>query len=95
MPYTPAIDLDSISAIDVHVHVEQDDHGCLSLDDELMEASARYFKSSDNRTPTVDDLAERYRRTGMAAVVFTIDARTNLGREPLSSEEIAARSPVL
>ncbi len=92
MPYTPAIDLDHVSAIDMHVHVEQDDHGCLSLDDELMEASARYFRSTDNRTPTVDDLAERYRRTGMAAVVFTIDARTNLGREPLSSEEIAARA---
>ncbi|GAB1515231.1 amidohydrolase family protein [Actinophytocola sp. KF-1] len=89
MSYTPAIDLDAVRAIDVHVHVEQDAHGCLSLDDELMAASARYFRSADNRTPTVEDLAERYRRTGMAAVVFTVDARTNLGRAPLSSEEIA------
>ena len=87
--YTPAIDLAAVSAIDVHVHVEQDAHGCLSLDEELMAASARYFRSSDNRTPTVEDLAARYRGTGMAAVVFTVDARTNLGREPLSSEEIA------
>ncbi|MCH1865513.1 amidohydrolase family protein [Nocardioides sp. CFH 31398] len=86
------MDLDAVSAIDVHVHVEQDHDGCLSLDDELMEASAKYFRSSDNRTPTVEDLAERYRRSGMAAVVFTIDARTNLGREPLSSEDIAARA---
>ncbi|MFD4637121.1 amidohydrolase family protein [Lentzea sp. NPDC058436] len=88
--YRSEVDIELVRAIDMHVHVEQDAHGCLSLDDELMEASARYFRSSDNRTPTVADLAERYRRTGMAAVVFTIDARTNLGREPLSSEEIAA-----
>lgn len=91
MTYAPAIDLDAISALDVHVHVEQDEHGYLSLDPELMEASARYFRSSDNRTPTVAHLAERYRRTAMAAVVFTVDARTNLGRPPLSSEAIAAR----
>src|SRR4051812_29724414 len=91
MAYAPDIDLDAVTAIDVHVHVEQDAHGELSLDQELMDASARYFRSSDNRTPTVEDLAERYRRQGMAAVVFTVDARTNLGREPLSSEDIAAR----
>lgn len=89
--YEPAIDLDAVSAIDVHVHVECDDHGHLSLDDELMNASAAYFKSADNRTPTVDFLAERYRASGMAAVVFTVDAQTNLGRPPVSSEEIAAR----
>lgn len=89
--YEPAIDLEAIEAIDVHVHVESDEHGHLSLDDELMEASAAYFRSADNRTPTVDFLAQRYRRAGMAAVVFTVDARTSLGREPISSEDIAAR----
>jgi uncharacterized protein len=89
MTYVPAVDPGAVSAIDVHVHVEKDGHGCLSLDDELMAASARYFRSSDNRTPTVEDLATRYRSAGMAAVVFTVDAQTNLGRPPLSSEEIA------
>ena len=67
-PYVPRIDLDAISAIDVHVHVESDEHGHLSLDQELMDASAAYFKSSENRTPTVADLASRYRGAGMAAV---------------------------
>jgi predicted TIM-barrel fold metal-dependent hydrolase len=57
-----------------------------------MDASAAYFRSSDNRTPTVEDLAERYRRTNMAAVVFTIDASTALGHPALSSEEIAERA---
>ncbi len=92
MRYEPKIDLEAISAIDVHVHVEQDGKGHLSLDQELMEASAAHFKASDNRTPTVDDLAERYRSAGMAAVVFTVDAGTATGHPPLSSEAIAERA---
>jgi predicted TIM-barrel fold metal-dependent hydrolase len=87
--YEPRIDPDALTAIDIHVHVEQDRHGHLSLDDELMAASARYFRSSDNRTPTVADLARRYRARNMAAVVFTVDAATALGHPALSSEEIA------
>ncbi|SDN99244.1 hypothetical protein SAMN05660199_01061 [Klenkia soli] len=89
--YRPAIDPDAISALDVHVHVEQDDAGCLSLSQDLMDASAAYFRSSDNRVPTVEDLAARYRAAGMAAVVFTIDAATATGHPALSSEDIAAR----
>ncbi|WP_281380906.1 amidohydrolase family protein [Nocardioides panaciterrulae] len=84
------MDLDALSAIDMHVHVEQDGHGHLSLDQELMDASAAYFRATDNRTPTVADLAERYRAAGMAAVVFTVDAGTATGHRPLSSEDIAA-----
>jgi hypothetical protein len=90
--YEPHIDLEGLVALDVHVHVEQDDHGHLSLDDELMDASAAYFRSSDNRTPTVEDLADRYRRAGMAAVVFTVDAETNTGWPALSSADIASRA---
>ena len=90
--YTPRIDVESVKAIDVHVHVEQDDHGSLSLDQELMDASAAYFKGSENRTPTVADLAERYRAAGMAAVVFTVDATTGTGHPALSSEDIAAQA---
>jgi hypothetical protein len=33
-----ALDLESLVAIDVHVHVEQDLHGHLSMDDELLTA---------------------------------------------------------
>ena len=86
---SPRIDLDAITALDVHVHVESDGHGHLSLDEELMDASAAYFKGSENRTPTVADLAARYRDAGMAAVVFTVDATTATGHPALSSEEIA------
>jgi uncharacterized protein len=90
--YEPRIDPDALAAIDVHVHVEQDSHGHLSLDEELMAASARHFRASDNRTPTVADLAKRYRAANMAAVVFTVDATTATGHPAISSEQIAAEA---
>jgi uncharacterized protein len=90
--YRSRIDVASVRAIDVHVHVERDDRGRLSLDQELLDASAAYFTGSENRTPTVTDLAERYRGAGMAAVVFTVDATTNTGHPALSSEDIATRA---
>lgn len=87
--YEPAIDLDSVVAIDMHTHVEADQHGRFSLDDELMDASAAYFKADQMRTPTLDDIAAYYRERSMAAVVFTVDSSTATGHPALSSEEIA------
>ncbi|WP_399069895.1 amidohydrolase family protein [Streptomyces stackebrandtii] len=81
---------DDLTAIDFHVHVEQDAHGRLALDAELMDASAAYFRSGQDRTPTVERLAAYYRERRMAAVIFTVDAATGLGHPALSSEEIAA-----
>jgi uncharacterized protein len=79
---------DSLAAIDVHVHIESDGHGCFSLDDELMVASAKYFKSGDDRAPSLERIADIYRELNMAAVVFTIDSRTFTGHPALSSEDI-------
>ena len=90
--YEPRIDPDAITALDMHVHVERDEDGRLSLDPELMGASATYFKSSDNRTPTVVEIADRYRARQLAAVVFTVDAGTATGHPPLSSERIAEQA---
>ncbi|MBL7500852.1 amidohydrolase [Frankia sp. CNm7] len=90
--YTPRIDVERIVALDVHAHVECDAHGHLSLDQELMDASARYFRADHPRTPTIDQLADYYRERSMAAVVFTVDATTNLNRPALSSEEIAEKA---
>jgi predicted TIM-barrel fold metal-dependent hydrolase len=84
-----SLDLGSLRAIDVHVHVEKDEHGRLSVDDELMTASAAYFKASEGRTPSLADIAEYYRTRAIAAVVFAIDAFTATGHPPLSSAEIA------
>lgn len=83
-----SFDLDHLVAIDTHVHVEQDSKGCCALDQELLDASAAYFKGDDNRTPTVADLAEYYRQRRIGAVVFTVDATTAMGHPALSSEEI-------
>jgi hypothetical protein len=83
------MDTAALTAIDVHVHVEQDDHGRFSIDDELMTASAEYFRSHHDRTPTVSSIAEHYRARNIAAVVFTVDATAGSGHPALSSEEIA------
>ncbi|WP_436772563.1 4-hydroxyphenyl-beta-ketoacyl-CoA hydrolase [Yinghuangia sp. YIM S09857] len=83
------MDLTALDAIDMHVHVEQDGRGCLALDRELLDASAAYFKSGQDRTPTLERIAEHYRERRMAAVVFTVDATAATGHPALSSEEIA------
>ncbi len=89
MSPAPRMVLDDLVAIDMHTHVEADQHGHFSLDDELLDASAAYFKADAIRTPTVDQIAEHYRERSMAAVVFTVDSFTESGHEPLSSAEIA------
>ncbi len=86
--YEPAIDLEAITAIDVHVHVELDEHGHSSLPQDLNEAASAYFSSQDPH-PDIDGIAAYYRERNMAAVVFTVDSETNLGHPPISSAEIA------
>ncbi len=86
--YEPALDLEAIRAIDVHVHIELDGHGHASLPPDLAEAAAKYF-SSDIGQPDLDSVAAYYRERSMAAVVFTVDSETALGHTPISSEEIA------
>src|SRR5437764_12190213 len=89
---TTDLDLAALAAIDVHVHVESDGHGRRSLDDELLDASAKYFKAGNDRAPTVEQIADYYRPRQMAAVVFTVDATTATGHQALSSEEVADRA---
>jgi uncharacterized protein len=86
--YEPAIDLDAITAIDVHVHIEVDGHGNASLPRDLVDAASAYF-STDGPRPDLDSIADHYRERRMAAVVFTVDAQTQLRHPPLSSVEIA------
>lgn len=85
-----AIDLDAITAIDVHTHIHADDCGNLALDTELMTAAEAYFKTDTPPRPTVDELAARYRAARMAAVVFTVDAEAATGHPALPNEELAA-----
>ncbi|GAB2669348.1 4-hydroxyphenyl-beta-ketoacyl-CoA hydrolase [Saccharopolyspora gloriosae] len=87
--YEYGIDFDGITALDFHAHIEIDSHGNRSLDDDLMAASERYFKSGAERTPSLDAVAEHYRERGMAAVVFTVDCAAATGHPANSIEEIA------
>ncbi len=84
--------IDSLTAVDVHVHIESDGHGCYSLDDELLGASARYFRADHDRSPTLEQIAGLYRGLRMAAVVFTVDSGTFTGHPALSSEEICDKA---
>ena len=83
------LDIDSLVAIDVHVHVEQDAHGHLSLDPELVAAAEAYFRRAPEQ-PTVPEIAAYYRERKMAAVVFSVDSELASGHPALSNEEIAA-----
>ncbi len=87
--YEYGIDFDKIDAIDIHTHVEIDGCGHRSLDDELMAASEKYFKSGEERTPSIDAIADHYRSRNIAAVVFTVDAASASGHAANSVEEIA------
>ena len=83
MPWVPNLQIEPLTAIDVHVHIESDGHDHFSLDRELMDASAAYFKSGGDRTPTLERIADLYRGLNMAAVVFTVDASTATGASSL------------
>jgi uncharacterized protein len=82
------VNVDELTAIDVHTHAEISASGHTSLSPELEEAKARYFKAG-NPHPTIDELAAYYRERRIAAVVFTIDAETATGHPAIPSEEVA------
>jgi uncharacterized protein len=92
MPSVSSMNVEALNAVDVHVHIEADSHGHLSLDDELIAASARYFRADHDRTPSLEQIADLYRSLNMAAVVFTVDSSTATGHPAISSEEIAERA---
>ncbi|MDK6259376.1 amidohydrolase family protein [Corynebacterium frankenforstense] len=85
--YRSSVDFGSIDAIDMHVHLEVDSCGHKALPEDFFEASAKYFKTGE-RTPSIDAIAEIYRERNMAAVVFTIDARTQFDHEPNSIDDL-------
>ncbi len=76
-----------LRAIDVHVHIQVDSKGGTASPSALTEALSQYFRSTQPRR-TVDETAEYYRERQLGAVVFTVDATTNLGHAPNSTDEI-------
>ncbi|OZC83932.1 4-hydroxyphenyl-beta-ketoacyl-CoA hydrolase [Rhodococcus sp. 06-412-2C] len=86
--YEYGIDFGAVSAIDFHTHVQLDGCGQHALDDVLLAATEKYFKSPENQNPTIDDVAAHYRARNMAAVVFTVDAESATGHRANSVDEI-------
>jgi hypothetical protein len=86
----PAIDVDGLVAIDVHVHAERnagEPQDPVTL--EVLEAAARYFGGSPPQ-PTAQEVAEYYRERNMLAVVFNVDDEAGMGRRRLGSDEVLA-----
>ena len=88
MPYELGINVDTVQAIDTHVHVEVGPDGHCALPQAILDAATQYFRATPKR-PGLDEIAEHYRASNLAAVVFTVDAGTFLGHPPNSSVEIA------
>ena len=84
-----AIDLDTITAIDVHVHAEV---SCHDPEDPVMgqffDAASAYFKAPRER-PRLPEIVELYRAQQIAFCLFTVDAECGLGAKRLSNYEIA------
>jgi predicted TIM-barrel fold metal-dependent hydrolase len=82
MNTTGSIDMDSIRAVDVHVHIEHSGE-----DSAADQAAKKYFGDSgaarDRRA-----LADYYRSRKIACVVFTVD-ETLTGRPQVSNESVA------
>ena len=89
--YRPELDVEALTALDLHVHIEVGHDGHPSLPPALADAASRYFKA-DLERPDLASIAGYYRERSMAAVVFTVDARTQLGHDPISSAEIAVQA---
>lgn len=89
MRYQSAVDFAAVEAIDMHVHYETDTCGHHSMPQEYLDASAAYFKGVE-RIPSIETIADSYRELNMAAVIFTIDARTQLGHLPNSIDDLVA-----
>ena len=82
------LDLNKLSAIDVHTHAEvsctqpQDDYR-----PELDLAFAKYFKS--DKRPTMQETADFYRSVNIGLVMFTIDSEHTVGKRRIPNIEVA------
>jgi len=83
----PGFDPHKVRAIDMHVHVSIDSTGRTASPPALGEALAKYFTSTESPRD-VDATAAYFRERRLGAVVFTVDATTNLGHAPNSIDEI-------
>src|SRR5947209_20055627 len=82
-----SVDIDQLTAIDVHVHAERNEGEAQDpVTAEVLEAAARYFGGSPPQ-PTAGEVADYYRERNMLAVLFTVDDEAGMRRHRLGNEE--------
>jgi predicted TIM-barrel fold metal-dependent hydrolase len=78
----PRLDVDSLLAIDVHVHLEA------PADDSAADRAARQYFGESGAARDPQGLADYYRSRRMAFVIFSVDERLS-GRPQLSNDAVA------
>lgn len=93
---TSGIDVSTMKALDVHVHVHASEAGAPGHSQRLA-AMAEYFRTPEVPALTATDIAAYYRQRQMACVVFGVDAMNDPDNEEAPSNEeiaaVAARNP--
>jgi predicted TIM-barrel fold metal-dependent hydrolase len=85
-----SIDVEALTAIDVHVHAERNEGEQQDpVTGEILEAAANYFGGHPPQ-PTAQEVADYYRERNMVAVVFNVDDEAGLGRRRLGNDEVLA-----
>ena len=85
-----SLDLDAITAIDVHVHAERNqDQPPDPVTTEILDAAARYFGGHPPQ-PSAQEVADYYRERKMLAVIFNVDDEAGMGRPRLGNGEVLA-----
>jgi predicted TIM-barrel fold metal-dependent hydrolase len=85
-----SIDVETVVAIDVHVHAERNQGEPQDpVTTEMLEAAAAYFGGHPPQ-PTAQEVADYYRERNMAAVIFNVDDEAGMGRPRLGNEEVLA-----
>ncbi|WP_431188603.1 amidohydrolase family protein [Arthrobacter crystallopoietes] len=85
------LNLADLAAVDMHVHIEADDHGHTDMPDEFREAAQKHFGAS-HEPWKVDAIAAYYRERKMAAVIFSVDHESVTGHPPIPNRDIAAQA---
>jgi len=84
------IDVDALTALDVHVHAERNrGEEQDPVTGEILAAAAEYFGGHPPQ-PTAEEVAAYYRERKLAAVLFTVDDEAGMGRHRLGNDEVLA-----
>jgi uncharacterized protein len=83
------VQLETLAAIDMHVHLEVSASGHDGLGPFLRAGANRYF-GREAPLPSADEIAAYYRERSMAAVLFAVDAERTTGVAPVPNEDVLA-----